>query len=65
MDFVQRQRVPYWLTYLCFLVVEVALLHILAWVDGWMPIFSFNPIMAVFPIWLLPVRFLLKKSKKS
>ena len=52
MDFVQRQRVPYWLTYLCFLVVEVALLHILAWADGWMPIFTFNPIMAVFPIWL-------------
>lgn len=52
MDFVQRQRVPYWLTYLCCLILEVALLHILAWVDGWMPAFTFNPIMAVFPIWL-------------
>ena len=52
MDFVQRQRVPYWLTYLCCLILEVALLHILAWVDGWMPAFTFNPIVTVFPIWL-------------
>lgn len=52
MDFVQRQRIPYWLTYLCLLVVEVAILHVLAWMDGWMPIFTFNPIMAVFPLWL-------------
>jgi hypothetical protein len=52
MDFVQRQRVPYWLTYLCCLMLEVALLHILVWLDGWMPTFTFNPILAVFPIWL-------------
>ena len=52
MDFVQRQRIPYWLTYLCCLFLEVALLHILAWVDGWMPIFTFNIIITVFPIWL-------------
>lgn len=52
MDFVQRQRAPYWFTYLCLLVVEVAILHILAWVDGWVPFFTFNPIMAVFPVWL-------------
>jgi hypothetical protein len=52
MDFVQQQRVPYWLTYLCCLMLEVALLHILAWMDGWMPTFKFNPILAVFPIWL-------------
>lgn len=51
MDFVQRQHVPYWLTYLCFLVVEVALLHILAWGDGWIPIYTFNPLVAIFPIW--------------
>lgn len=52
MDFVQRQRVPYWLTYLCLLFVEAALIHILAWADGWMPAFTFNPIATVFPIWL-------------
>lgn len=52
MDFVQRQRVPYWLTYLCCLLLEIAILHVLAWVGDWMPTFTFNPIMAVFPIWL-------------
>ncbi|RJP52212.1 MAG: hypothetical protein C4583_07090 [Anaerolineaceae bacterium] len=52
MDFVQRGRVPYWLTYLILLIVQVTILHILAWMDGWMPVFTFNPIMAVFPIWL-------------
>lgn len=52
MDFVQRQRVPYWLTYLCLLIVEVTIFHILAWVDGWMPIFTFNPLLATFPVWL-------------
>lgn len=52
MDVVQRQRVPYWLTYLCLLAVEVAILHIIAWMDGWMPIFTFNPLISIFPIWL-------------
>ena len=52
MDFVQRQRVPYWLTYLCCLVLEVAIFHILAWADGWMPLYTFNPLIATFPIWL-------------
>lgn len=52
MDFVQQQRVPYWLTYLCLLIVEVTILHIAAWVDGWMPVFTFNPLISIFPIWL-------------
>jgi hypothetical protein len=52
MDFVQRQRVPFWLTYLCCLVLEVALLHILAWADGWVSPYTFNPLMATFPVWL-------------
>lgn len=52
MDFIERQRIPYWFTYLCCLILEIALLHILAWVDGWMPTFTFNPILATFPVWL-------------
>jgi hypothetical protein len=52
MDFVQRQRIPYWLTYLCLLTVQVILIHGLAWADGWMPLYTFNPLFATFPIWL-------------
>jgi hypothetical protein len=52
MDFVQRQRFPYWLTYLILLIVQVAIHHILAWMDGWTPKYTFNPILAIFPIWL-------------
>jgi hypothetical protein len=52
MDFVQRQRVPYWLTYLILLIVQIAILHILAWMDGWVTVYTFNPILATFPIWL-------------
>ncbi|NWG07194.1 MAG: hypothetical protein HXY35_10990 [Chloroflexi bacterium] len=52
MDSVERLPVPYWLTYLGLFLVEVALLHILAWVDGWIPFYTFKPIILVFPIWL-------------
>lgn len=52
MDFVQRQRVPYWLTYLVLLIAEIGILHILAWADGWVSPYTFNPLMATFPVWL-------------
>lgn len=52
MEWVKGFPIPYWLTYLIFLVVEGILLHVVAWSVGWQKPFTFNPIMFVFPLWL-------------
>lgn len=51
MRFIQRLPVPYWLTYLLFFVLESTINHVLAWMDGWLPTFTFNGIMLIFPLW--------------
>jgi hypothetical protein len=48
----ERLPMPYWLTYLLFFILHSLILHILAWSDGWVPIFTFNPILCLFPLWL-------------
>ena len=48
---VERLPVPYWLVYLALFVVEVAVIHILSWVDGWVPPFQFERINLSFPLW--------------
>jgi hypothetical protein len=50
--FVQRQPLPYWLTYLLLFLLESAVLHVLSWVDGWLPAYSLNLILLLFPLWL-------------
>lgn len=52
MDTVERLPVPYWLTYLLLFLLQSIIVHALAWIDGWQPIFTFNPIVFLFPIWL-------------
>jgi hypothetical protein len=52
MEFVQRQSLPYWLTYLLLFILESAVLHTLSWLDGWLPAFQFNALVLTFPIWL-------------
>ena len=52
MDWVKRLPIPYWLTYLIFFIVEGSLIHIAAWVDGWLPAYTFNLLILVFPVWL-------------
>jgi hypothetical protein len=52
MEFVQRQPLPYWLTYLLLFILESVVLHILSWLDGWLPAFQFNALVLAFPIWL-------------
>ena len=49
---IERLPMPYWLVYLVLFVVEVAIVHAVAWVDGWVPPFQFEPFAALFPIWL-------------
>ena len=51
-DFVQRQPLPYWLTYLLLFLLESAVLHVFSWVDGWLPAYSLGPILFLFPLWL-------------
>ena len=52
MDWIKSLPLPYWLTYLIILGTQVAIFHIISWIDGWVPRYTFNPILAVFPIWL-------------
>ena len=48
---VERLPVPYWLVYLALSVVEVAVLHIVGWIDGWVPPFQFERFALLFPLW--------------
>jgi hypothetical protein len=52
MDFIQRQPIPYWLTYLGLFTLMGFFNHIIGWVIGWIPAYQFNPLTLVFPIWL-------------
>jgi hypothetical protein len=47
-----RQPVHYGLLYLAFFVLESFLNHIISWIDGWVPAFTFNSIILTFPLWL-------------
>ncbi len=51
MDFVERLPIPYPLTYLALFIVQSTIVHILAWIDGWLPVYTFNPILFLFPLW--------------
>jgi hypothetical protein len=52
MDAVQRLPIPYGLTYLGLFLVQSLLVHVLSWVDGWLPPFKFNVLVFLFPLWL-------------
>ena len=52
MAWVQNRPLPYGLAYLGLLVLEVVLMHILAWIDGNLPAFSFHRLYLLFPLWL-------------
>ncbi len=52
MGWVQRLPVPYGLTYLLLFVLQSSIAHVLSWYDGWLPAFTFSPLLLVFPLWL-------------
>lgn len=52
MNWVKQLPVPYWLTYLTLFILEGIVNHILSWIDGWLPAFTFSPILLLFPLWL-------------
>jgi hypothetical protein len=52
MDFIAQLPIPYWLSYLVLFFLQSLLFHVLAWIVGWLPAFTFNPILFVFPLWV-------------
>jgi len=52
MDFFARLPTPYWLTYLVLFILQSFLAHILSWIDGWLPPYTFNALNLIFPLWL-------------
>jgi hypothetical protein len=50
--FVERLPIPYLLTYFLLFLLDSALLHIVAWLDGWLPAFRFSGFPLTFPLWL-------------
>ena len=49
---VERLPMPYWLVYLALFAAEVAVFHVVSWVDGWVPPFQFERFTMLFPLWL-------------
>jgi hypothetical protein len=49
---IERLPLPYGLVYLLLFILQSGLIHIVAWIDGWLPVFSFSPILVLFPLWL-------------
>ena len=51
MRFIQRLPIPCWLTYLLLFILGSAINHAVAWIDGPLPVFTFNRLLLVFPLW--------------
>ena len=51
MNWIQRLPVPYWLTYFLLFILESMINHVIAWVDGWLPPFTFTQVILLFPLW--------------
>jgi hypothetical protein len=52
MGLVERLPTPYWLTFLGLLILHSAIVLALAWMDGWLPAYTFSPIVVLFPLWI-------------
>lgn len=52
MRFVDRLPGPYWLTFLVLFILQSIIIHVLAWIDGWLSVYVFSPILLLYPLWL-------------
>lgn len=52
MDWVERLPAPYWLTYLGLFILQGLMTHVLAWMAGSTPVFTFRPILLSYAVWL-------------
>jgi hypothetical protein len=51
-DSIKRLPIPYGITYLLLFILESVIILMLSWVDGWLPAYTFDPIVLAFPLWL-------------
>jgi hypothetical protein len=51
-DFVQRLPIPYPLSYLLLFLLESSIILLVAWIDGWLTPYQFDPIVFLYPLWL-------------
>lgn len=49
---IQRLPVPYGIAYVIFVLLEVAVMHTLGWLDGTLPPLNFDPLYLLFPLWV-------------
>ncbi|MGH2619986.1 MAG: hypothetical protein ACRDHG_05375 [Anaerolineales bacterium] len=52
MLFIERLPVPYWVTYSLLFSAEVAIQHVIGWVEGSVPRFTFEGLYLLFPLWV-------------
>lgn len=52
LGWVERLPIPYALTYLALFVLHVVVNVALSWLDGWLPVGEFSPILLLYPVWL-------------
>ncbi len=51
MNWIKSLPIPYWLTYLLLFTLQSLIFHILSWLDGWIPRYTFNAMILLFPTW--------------
>jgi hypothetical protein len=51
MDTVKRLPIPYGITYLIVFIALVGVNHIVSWADGWLPPYTFNTLILLYPLW--------------
>jgi hypothetical protein len=51
MTYVEKQPISYWLIYLVLFLLQITMIHILGWITGWLPSYTFSSILFLFPIW--------------
>lgn len=52
MDFFSGLPIPYWLAYLLLFLLQSTLSLVISWLDGWLPTYTFTPLVLLFPFWL-------------
>ena len=52
MQFIQQLPVPYWLMYFVLFILQVLIHHIVDWVDGSLPVYTFRSLILFYPLWI-------------
>lgn len=66
LQFFERLPGPYWLPLVALFLLQSFLIHILAWVFGWLPAYTFNPIGFLFPAWMwIPLGIMIYLNRVS